>query len=26
LQAVNEAKEIVWQHDIAAPIFLPPLP
>jgi hypothetical protein len=26
LQAVNEAKEIVWQHEIAAPIFLPPLP
>jgi len=26
LQAVNEAKEIVWQHDIAPPIFLPPLP
>jgi hypothetical protein len=26
LQAVNEAKEVVWQHDIAAPIFLPPRP
>jgi hypothetical protein len=26
LQAVNEAKEVVWQHEIAAPIFLPPRP
>jgi hypothetical protein len=23
LQGVNEAKEVVWQHSIAAPIFLP---
>jgi len=26
LQALNEAKEVVWQYDIAAPIFLPPRP
>jgi hypothetical protein len=26
LQAVNEAKAVVWERDIAAPIFLPPLP
>ena len=26
LQGVNDAKEVVWQRDIAAPIFLPPKP
>lgn len=26
LQALSAAKEIVWQRDIAAPVFLPPLP
>jgi hypothetical protein len=26
LQSLNHAKEVVWQHEIAAPIFLPPLP
>jgi hypothetical protein len=26
LQAINEAKEVVWARDIAAPIFLPPRP
>jgi hypothetical protein len=26
LQAMNQAKELVWQYDIAAPVFLPPPP
>lgn len=26
LQAVNEAKEVVWERDIKAPVFLPPRP
>lgn len=26
LQALNDAKEVVWQHDIAAPVFLLPRP
>jgi hypothetical protein len=26
LQAVNASKQVVWRHEIAAPIFLPPLP
>jgi len=26
LQAVNDAQEVVWRHEIAAPIFLVPRP
>ena len=26
LQALNEAKEVVWEREIAAPTILPPLP
>ena len=26
LRAVNEAKEVVWERDIKAPVFLPPRP
>jgi len=26
LQAVNDAREVVWERDIAAPVFLPPRP
>lgn len=26
LQALNDAKEVVWQHEIAAPVFLLPRP
>ena len=26
VQATNAAGAVVWEHEIAAPIFLPPLP